>query len=463
MELTQKQYKLNYAFLAGLMILALPIVFLIYKDKLMMIGVYIAALSAFGLIFFPRIPFFLFLLSICVYAPTMIGIFALHPFDVFFALFIMAMIADYLLNHKTKSYKTVLDLPFIFLLAAAIISALFAYNKSYAIIPCFRILTIYAAYKCFMIVLEKITLRKVILFYIYMVFVHALINIVLFLIAGGQSRIFGPSWLAFETFAMTAIPMTFAFFIWSKNNAEKFRYALIAVVILMALLATQSRAPLLAVVISFTILLISSYRKMDESQKIVYRGNLLKIFIVVLIAIAMMVVFKDSLFKNAFERIATLFESFQSPKETVYLRIVLWTAAIKAFLMSPLTGIGIGNFRLVGEIIPEMRFYPVWYYISGMSAHNVMLHYLAEIGILGTGSFIALVVLNIKRALKNYSGDQTLEQRQVSSAIFIAIVVFSVTILYMRAWTWGQEGYLMALLFALNIYHYNKTKAVQSA
>lgn len=458
MELAQKQYKLNYALLAGLMILSLPIIFLIFKDKLPMIGLYVAVLSAFGIIFFPRLPFFLFLLSLFVYAPTMIGIFALHPFDVFFALFLMAIIADYLLNHNIKSYRTVLDWPFILLIISAIISALFAYNKTYSINPCFRIIAIFAAYKCFMVILEKITIRKVLLFYIYMVFLHAVINLVLFVLASGKSRIFGPGWLAFETFAMTSIPMTFAFFIWSKTNAEKLKYALISIVILMALLATQSRAPLLAVVISFVILLISSYRKMDAGQKTIYRSNLLKIFIVVIFAISMMVVFKDTLFKDGFERITTLFDSFHSPKETVYLRIVLWTAAIKAFLSSPLTGIGIGNYRLVGEIIPEMRFYPVWYYISGMSAHNVLLHYLAEIGLLGTGSFIALVILNIKRAIQNYRFNQTMEQRQISSAIFIAIVVFSVTILYMRAWTWGQEGYLMAFLFALNIFHYNKTK-----
>jgi hypothetical protein len=43
----------------------------------------------------------------------------------------------------------------------------------------------------------------------------------------------------------------------------------------------------------------------------------------------------------------------------------------------------------------------------------------------------------------------SLEETQVSGAIMIAMVVFALSIFFMRAWTWAQEGYVMAMLFGM--------------
>ncbi len=438
--------------------LAIPAIFLVSTGRINILAIYVGGLFVSSLVVFPKASFYLFLLSISIYYPTFIGRFALHPYDVCFAVFIVAVILDHLLHCHTYSTKTKLDLPFIILIVATIISAVFAYNKSYSIVPTFRIITIYIAYKAMTMYIPKFNFRKILLFYIYHVFALSVLNCILFLIAGGKARIFGPAWLAFEPYAMTAIPMAFSFFIWSETSKEKFKYALITTTILIALLATQSRAPMLAVVITTPLLLYFAYKKMGGTKKVQYKKQLSKLLISLSLVVVVGFIFKDTLFKDSFGRFEMFFDALGDPKGTVYLRIVLWTAAIKAFIGNPLVGIGIGNFKIIDQIYPELRFIPVWYYIGGMSTHNVILNYLAETGIFGTLSLIAITIINLKTAFHSFRMKLSSEENQITGAILIAIIVFSITILYMRAWTWGQDGYIMAFLFAINISWNQKLK-----
>ncbi|MCP4669494.1 MAG: hypothetical protein GY849_24435 [Deltaproteobacteria bacterium] len=89
------------------------------------------------------------------------------------------------------------------------------------------------------------------------------------------------------------------------------------------------------------------------------------------------------------------------------------------------------------------------FYVKGMSAHNVILHYLAETGLVGALALVVLVWGGLKTSYRNYRERLSRKDTQVTAALFIAMVVFCITILYMRAWTWGQGGYIMALLFGL--------------
>ena len=47
--------------------------------------------------------------------------------------------------------------------------------------------------------------------------------------------------------------------------------------------------------------------------------------------------------------------SANRPQGTVALRLVLWKAAFKGFLLDPITGIGIGNYRIIDQIIQQLR------------------------------------------------------------------------------------------------------------
>ncbi len=436
---------------AALLLLIFAPALLLAADYRPVVAVaYFALLGGLGMLAYPRLVFYLFLVSIAVYLPFPISnTVALHPFDVILLLLFGISIFEFLLRGSTAIRPTGLDLPFIALILATVVSALFAHNPSYSIVPVFRICVMYIAFRMIFKFAVEIGVRRVILFYIYLVLIHSLYNAVVFLMQGGQERVFGPAWLAYETFAMTALPMTFAFLVWSPSLTKRLWFSLAGIVIGVGMLAGGSRGPMLAVVITIPLLLFFGWRKATRERSIsslrVMRGLLLPLLAIIGLVIAL----RGTLFLGVIERLQSLIESIGDPQETVLLRLVLYKAAIKAFLSNPLSGIGIGNFKIVDEVVPEMRMEPVWFYIRGMSAHNVVLHYLAETGLFGTIALLATAVTGLRMAYRAFRQQLADHQNQVSAALFVSMLVFCLTLLYMRAWTWGQGGYIMALLFGL--------------
>jgi len=429
-----------------------------FTGKTVLVLVCLTIPLVFFLLATPRISFYLFLLSISVYFPYHLTGFAIHPFDLAFGVLLFSIIIDFAVNARTEIRKTGLDAAFIFLIVATFISAAFAYNFKHSIVPSIRIIVIYLAFRAVFKMSLELTVRKVILFYIYNVFILSLINCAIFIMIGGQARVFGPSWLAFEIYSITGLPMALCFFIWARDNAERLKFGVISLTIIAALLALQSRGSLVAVAVTVPILLVLAFYKTKKERTFKSSRNLKRIFLIAVAVGLVVIVFNETLLVGFFDRVNEMLDSLASPKGTIALRLVLWEAAIKGFFTSPLVGIGIGNYVYIDQLVPEIKTAPVWYYIRGMSAHNVVLQYLCETGIIGTLALLSVTWLNLMYAYRNFKLKMTAENTQVSAALFIVIIVFCHSILYMRAWTWGQEGYLMTVIFGLNAawYYHNR-------
>ena len=442
-----------------LVLLALtPAAAAFFTGKALLVLVCLCLPLAFFLMATPRLSFYLFLLSISVYFPYHLTGFAIHPFDLAFGLLLFSIVIDFCVNGRTEIRKTGLDAAFVFLIIATFISGAFAYNFKHSLVPSIRIVVIYLAFRAVFKMSLELTVRKVILFYIYNVFILSLINCVIFVMLGGKARVFGPSWLAFEIYTITALPMALSFFIWARDNAERLKFGFISLVIIAALLALQSRGSLLATAITIPILLILALSKTKKEKTVKSSRNLKRVIFIAAVVAAVLMAFNQTLLVGFFDRVKEMLESLAHPKGTIALRLVLWDAAIKGFLTSPLVGIGIGNYVYIDQLVPEVKTAPVWYYIRGMSSHNVLLQYLCETGVLGTLALLSITWLNLKYAWRNYKLKMSPENTQVSVALFIVIIVFSHSILYMRAWTWGQEGYLMTIIFGLNAAWYYKNR-----
>ncbi len=410
----------------------------------------IAALTGATMILFPRIAFLCFLASVTIYMPTTIGShFALHPFDLMMFVVFLGMVLDFLLHGNTEIRSALFDTPFIVFIIATIVSALFAYNFSYSFVPMIRVIVIYFAFRAVFKFGQEIGVRKVLLFYIYIVFAHSLVNTIQFIMSGGHDRVFGLSWLGYEPMSMTALPMALVFLIWSERLRDQVKFGTIAFIIGTGIISTQSRAPLLAVILTLPVLIYFAYKKAKREKTKLPLKTMKKVFVPIGILILLGVVAAGTYLAGAVGRYEHFLESFSNPQGTVALRIVLWKTAIRTFLDHPITGIGIGNFRLVYLIYPELKVMPLFVYVQGMSAHNVILHYLAETGLVGSSALLVLAYKGFKAAFRAHKVALSPEGNQVSMALFVAMFVFCLTIFYMRAWTWGQDGYIMAMIYGL--------------
>ena len=435
-----------------------PAIAAYFTGKTALLMVCLTIPFVFYLVANPRYSFYLFLLSISVYYPYHLTGFAIHPFDLAMGLLYFSVVLDFCLHTRTEIRKTGLDLAFLYLIIATLISAVFGYNVRQSIVPLFRIMVIYLAFRVVFKLALEMDVRKVVLFYIYQVFVLSLINCILFIMHGGGARVFGPSWLAFEIYTITALPMALCFFIWATNTRERLRFGFVSLTIIAALIAMESRGSLLAVTITIPILLFFAYHKIKKERNIAPSRNIKRITLIAAVLVVIFVLFNKTLLVGFIDRVHEMVESLARPKGTIALRLVLWDAAFRGFLSHPLTGIGIGNYVYIENIIPSVKTAPVWYYIRGMSSHNVVLQYLCETGLLGTLALLMLTFLNLRMAYRNFKRKMSPEETQVSAALFMVIIVFAHSILYMRAWTWGQEGFLMAIIFGLNAAWYYRNR-----
>ncbi len=449
--------RLGYLSLIILLGALVPPVVLYFIGGSRLILPYLGIGTALVLLFYPRALFVLFVLSISLYLRAAAGPFMILPSDAIGGLLLLAVFIEFLARGETRVDHSGLDWPFLTLIGATLLSIPFAHNLSLTFTPAIRIILIYLMFRISYRLGRQFGVRRTLQLYILLVTALSAINAARFILVGGEQRIFGIAWLTIETFTMTALPMAMAFIIWSRDRRERLMYGVAAIIIALALLATQSRAPQLAVFVTLPVLAVFAVRKLRQTGVQVRWSRIALIVVIPAALVAGISFIAPTLLEGVFARIEEFLVSLSRPQGTVALRVVLWTGAIKGFLTSPVTGIGIGNFRVIDQIVPEMKLEPVWYYIGGLSTHNVVLQYLCETGIIGAAALLVLTIKGLMmgyRALK-HRGDAA--ANQTSAAIFISMFVFALTILYMRAWTWGQDGHVMALLFGLTAAWYAQT------
>jgi len=410
------------------------------------------------LVLVPRVSYYLFLASLSFWVPQRLtATFAVHPFDIMLAIVVAGVTLEFLLKSHGEIRPAHFDLLFLLLIAASLISATFAYRPTYSIVPLMRVAVIYLAFRVSYRFAQEIGVRRILLFYLVIVTLLSVYNFGTFLMHGGRIRIFGPAMLGYEPMSMTALPIALAFMFWSRRSVDRITYGIVCAAIALGIVATEARGPLLSVLISVPALIWFARRKARREKD--YRTTgLVSLTGAGLIAVILAAAIANTeLLAGAYGRYQEFVASLRDPQGTVALRLILWKTALRTFLDHPIAGIGVGNFRIVHDIYPEQRLIPQYILVRGMSAHNVVLHYLAETGLIGTVPLLMLAISGLRTAYRTFKLKLSSGETQVSAALFIGLFVFVCSLFYMRAWTWGQGSYVMALLFGLVAAWYQQT------
>ncbi len=431
---------------AGLLLFIMPALYLFITGRVLYVGFYMAVPVMVLLVSSRRVSFYIFIASLFVYMPYRMNLMAIHPWDLTAALFLGACLIDALLKFKTDFDKTVFDLPLIALIIVAIISGIFAYDRTLSIVPIARLVLIYIIYRALYYLTGQMKMKTMINAFVVSHVAFSLYNLSMFFMYGGAMRIFGISGIAFETLSMAGIPIALAMAIWSRKSSERTIYTIAFLIVTGAGIATMSRGLILTIIIAFAVFLIASFRKAKlpefrSARK--FAGSLLYIGI----PIIMLIIINSGTFAALLERFETI--TFERATGTILLRFELWRAALEAFMMDPLTGIGIGNYKAIFEILPDMRFNPYIYYLIGYSTHNVLLQELSELGIFGGVVILYFGWTALRTGIRLFRENLSEELMPMIAAAFTTTFVFFITIFYMRAWLWGQEGYTLAFILAL--------------
>ncbi len=145
-----------------------------------------------------------------------------------------------------------------------------------------------------------------------------------------------------------------------------------------------------------------------------------------------------------FERLLT----FQ-PGGTFALRMVLWKTALTAFWDNPIFGVGPGMFRSLSDLYATLHLVPVYYYVKSLSAHNLVLHYLAETGLIGATALVALFINQFRIGCRIWKASWGSAMTGNALALLAVSILLLVSALIESGWMWGQMTFLLAFFLSL--------------
>jgi O-antigen ligase len=221
------------------------------------------------------------------------------------------------------------------------------------------------------------------------------------------------------------------------------------VITLGGLIATQSRFCILLAAAAVLFVLAVGYLQTKTADFKDQPAVNLRLRIKVILwtsasLIILIVALKSGLFADVLGRFEQLV-SF-GLKETTTYRMLLWKRALLAFLDHPVIGVGPGGFYRLHEIYSTLHLTPSYPFLRSLGAHNLLLHFLADTGLIGGAGLIALFVNQIRLARYGWFRQKGAHFGQ-ALALYGWAFLFALSVVTEANWMWGQLSFL-AIFFA---------------
>jgi O-antigen ligase len=388
----------------------------------------------------------------------------LYITDVSAALVILAAILDILVGSRLPSRLPRLTLNFAVLIAAVFIAGMLGNNPMISLHPLARLTFLMLTFLSIYRLVGGVRVDTLIKLFFWVCVLHALVVMGGFVASGGSERSWGFSPATFNALSMLTLPVGTSLYLWHKRGGAGW-YLLGTAIVLGGLISTQSRFSIIFALAMSTLTLIISWRyhrhlkakKHQDQFNSVYPNVSLRCRWLVLGTIGLTVVVVGlipELQLGVVDRFSALIKS--PTGSTVFLRLTLWSFALKAFLSSPLTGIGPGCFRSIHHILPTLNLSQVGPWIRGLSAHNLFLHYLAEAGLIGGISLAALMVNQFRLSRRIWKLQTRHEDIACAIALYATGTLFVITTFLETGWLWGQSGFAFTFFVALIAREHNR-------
>jgi O-antigen ligase len=371
---------------------------------------------------------------------------------------ILAAVLDVLLHMDRQLSLPRLTFNYLFILGALMIAGLFGYEPSRAVRPIVRLSFLLITFLSVYRLSRHAKISQLVKLFFGLCVAHSVYVLGQFVIGGGATRVFGFAWLVFDELSMLALPIGVTLFCWAERG-KGLVYLVGSVLVAGALLATQSRAPILFGFFAAALSLIIAGRRAkhmrlgtsetDETTLDIPRlvRKRVKLIIGLSAALFVSVLFYQGILQSTlgrFERLITL-----EPGGTFLLRVTLWKTALTAFWDHPLLGVGPGMFSRIYEVYSTIHLDPTYIWVRGKSAHNLLLHYLAETGLVGAGALLALFINQFRLARRAWLRVGKSQLCGAVQALYLAGFLLLLSTILEAGWMWGQMGFIAVFFLAL--------------
>lgn len=427
-----------------------------WKGKLLFAVIGLSAPALFLIISQPRAVMYLFVFLLYVQWEVIPSL-PLSITDLGAMLVVFTALLDVLLSDRPPGRLPRFFGNYLLILAALLVAGIFGYSFMLSTRPLARVTLLFATFLGVYRLSARVSLIGLVRMYFWICTAHACIALTEFLAHGGRMRAFGLLPTTLDDFTMIALPIGVALYLWS-NHEEAGRYLLGSVVVLGALVATQSRATIVFGIIAALLTAVVSFKRArtlsaDSAHALSaatagnVRRRLKTIVGIALALIVTLVVLKPEFLAAVGARFDRLITT--QPGETFRLRLILWQLAITTFAQHPLLGIGPGVFRSLPEIDPMLHLEPLLYYVRGLSAHNLLLHYLAEAGLVGAVALVALFFNQFRQARRLWLNVRIDGETNLNLILYMISGLLLFTTFLEAGWMWGELGFVAAFFIAL--------------
>lgn len=416
----------------------------------------------FIMILFPFMFFSAFNLSTAIYAivsSLFIGIYLLEQpvgirvVDILIAITVIAYLHNKAIRGSVSLVKTPLDKPIFLFLGAITISLIGAYSYTRGTINLLRHMELFAIFYVLVdaiSLLGKDVVKKLLDYYVYAATFASGIAI-LGMYIKGEGRAFGITGTPLSDLIVAALIISTSLLILSTTTKQVLKHSAITSILFLELVFTQTRGAWL----SFTFaLLFMGFLLRNKPISRIYKKYVWIIFLATMVVLIALGLFNDY-FLGITHRVEQLSHLNMG---TIQYRLILWDAAIQAFLSNQINGIGLGQFALISGRYSKIGGTDLFKgNLEGLTAHNIILSYLAETGFIGILCLLFFIFSCMRLGLRIYRVATIRSEIEVALPLVTVIFFVVVSSFYAGSWFLSINGIQFMFFLALTVVISKKT------
>lgn len=229
-----------------------------------------------------------------------------------------------------------------------------------------------------------------------------------------------PNWLA--VYLVQTAPFALALLFFSTKRKARLILALISFCLILALIFTGSRSGFAGLIAAFLIFFALNGKKFIHKNR--------KLFIASTVIFLVLILTSGSLLFSRLTETVKRQKTVAGGTETGQIRLIVWQGAIEAFKKSPILGFGPETFAYAYSMYRPLAHNQTseWNFFYN-KAHNEFLNYLANLGALGTATYLALI-LSFTKSISNILKNKNQTASSLSKAAIAAIIGYHVAIFF---------------------------------
>jgi len=253
-------------------------------------------------------------------------------------------------------------------------------------------------------------------------------------------------------------PLIFSYFLLEEITKNKVFYYLLLSILYTTLLICQSRGIWISMGLTlfigiFFIYKFKIYKEFKNNQKWLYL--LLITFLIITI------IYSTDSFLNINRSTITVYQrassTFDEQDPSINMHILTWKNTLQMIKDNPWWGSGIGTFKVnylnyQAEFLKTNPDY-LEYFANAREAQNEYLQLGAELGLIGLGIFLSIVVIFYYMVLNFFKKEKNIEKKMILFGLFLGITCFLIHSLFTFPFHVPALGSTFFIILGLTIVH----------